>query len=219
MQEPKPHLTIAGRYVVYGLGIVAGLVVFGLLLQACIRAPRYAYALPPGQGYETPAGYMEPDHSWVYYWTMNQLLLQDRRPSYHVYVPPPSYPATFRPWHDDTPYRPKRVYVPAPEPAPYVPTRTNGGFASPPSQPSQRAVAPTRQNGGFTHEERNYTPSAPSRTSGGFSTASKPAPAAPSRTNGGFSSPKASTPPSKQAERPAPSRTSGGFSTTSPKKK
>lgn len=213
--EPTPHITRAGKYLVYGFAAFVGIVLLGLMVQACARQPRVVVAERWTTGYETPQGYMEPDHGVVYYWLLTRVLARDAAPSYHVYVPPPNYPAHYRPWQDDSAYRPR--YVPPPDTAP-APTRRSGGFSTTPDATSP--AGPTRHDGGFSQPA---TVTRPTRESGGFSTT--PQKAAPAdrtpatRTSGGFSGSKAT--PAPKAAPAAPTRSSGGFSdktATKPKK-
>ncbi len=183
------------RLTVILLGVIGVVVLSAVLLSACRRQTVVVAERPWGSGYETSAGYMQPDHGWFYYYMMNRMFWQDTRPSYHIYAPPAGYAPTYRPWyHDDVRYR---VSTPAP-PSAATPARTSGGFVP-------ASSVPTRRSGGFAP-----APQVPTRTSGGFApapsaktaqTPSRPAQAAPTRTSGGFSRPSSS----------APSRTSGGF--------
>lgn len=130
-------------------------------------------------GYETGGGYMQPDHGWWYYHTLYWSTFGMYQPSvtYHVYVPPPGYPTTYRPW-----YRETRPTYQAPA-RPSVDPRRSGGL----SQPSKSATPSPRTGGGFSAAQKSsQAPSSSPRTSGGF--ASTPAPRASSpRTSGGFS--------------------------------
>jgi len=214
-QYPYPKLTESGRFLLYTVGIVVGVVVMAALIVSCNRRPVTTAERPWGQGYETSAGYMQPDHGFMYYWMMNRLLWQDARPTYHVYYPPAGYPSYYRPWRTDIPntvtYRPPTAVTPA---------RTSGGFSSHPTTPSPRstggfspssspsaAPSPSRSTGGFSS-----SPASSPRSTGGFSGSSKPSSASPSpsRTSGGFSKP--SSPSSSP-------RSSGGFSKSSGGKK
>lgn len=148
-----------------------------------------------GQGYESPKGYMQPDHGAFYYWWMTRVLLSDMQPSYHVYVVPPGYPVTYRPW--------------TPQYAPTYQTR------QPAPQPPTGLTASPRTSGGFSGYSQPASPSP--RTSGGFSSRPVPAPSSP-RTSGGFSRPSPSPSPrssggfSGSSSRPSSSpRSSGGF--------
>ena len=214
--EPTPHVTKAGRYLLYTIGTLFVVLVFGMLVQACARQPRVVVAERWTQGYETQAGYMEPDHGFLYYWLLTRVMQREAAPTYHVYVPPPNYPAHYRPWQDDSAYRPR--YVPPPDTAP-APTRRSGGFSATPEPRAGAADAPTRHDGGFSQPA---TVTRPTRESGGFSTTSQkaaPADRTPAtRTSGGFSEGKAT--PALKAAPAAPTRSSGGFSdkTTKPKK-
>lgn len=211
VKEPTPHLTKSGRWLLGTVGIVVGVLAMTMLVISCARVSRMQARAerPWTQGYETPQGYMQPDHGFLYYWMMTSLL-REPQPTYHVYVPPPSYPREYRPWlHYDRETR--AVYTPTqwraveearrPRPAPApVSDRTTGGFSAPPSRSTPSAAPSSRTSGGFSREPSR--PAArPDRTTGGFS---QPAPS--SRTSGGFSS----RPPDKPSA--PPSRTSGGFS-------
>jgi hypothetical protein len=171
--------------------------------------PQYA------QGYESPTGYMQPDHSYLYYWMLyhSTMGMYQPQPVYHVYMIPPGYPSDYRPWRAneyarDTSGR----FVRRPPAA--TPARTSGGF----SQPAQ-SQAPSRTSGGFSRPAPIQTPA--SRTSGEFSPPAVPASTPATRTSGGFDQPK-TTPPASSAprasggfSRPTPSaspRSSGGFS-------
>ncbi len=140
---------------------------------------------PWGQGYETQAGYMQPDHGWVYYWMLSNLLFQSPQPTYHIYQAPIGYPVTYRPW---MPRVERTVTAPAPIAAPSgSTTRRTGGFSSvaTPTTAPARSATPTRSSGGFTPAASPPPPSAaPTRSSGGF--ASRPA-STPTRSSGGFS--------------------------------
>jgi hypothetical protein len=208
---PYPKLTDSGRFLLYTVGVVVCVVVMGALIISCNRRPVHAER-PWGQGYETAQGsYMEPDHSWAYYYMMNRMLWQDARPTYHVYVPPPNHPTYYRPWRTDIPntitYRSPRTAV--------TPARSSGGFAPSPVGTGGSAQTPARTTGGFSRPAAAPSP----RSTGGFS---QPPPA-PARSTGGFSTPKPSSPPptrssggfSKSSSSPpksSPSRSSGGFS-------
>jgi hypothetical protein len=177
------------RYSTFILAADLLAIFLGLTLNACSSAPAYQ-----ATGYETDAGYMQPDHRLL-------LLLADvsrdrsastsRRVSYHVYVPPSGYPTTYRPWYS-------RPSVPSYAPSYTRPLRRTN--ARPDVGRLQRLAvlqpASRRHRG---------APRRRARTSGGFSSyAPRPsAPAAP-RASGGFSAPRPST--------SMPSRTSGGFS-------
>ena len=122
-----------------------------------------------GQGYESDYKgqqvYMQPDHSYLYYWWMYHIFLNNNvQPTYHVYTPPAGAPSTFRPWMDDTPYRPKPDY-----------SSSSGGFSTP-STTSSPSIDWGSSSGGFS--------SSPSFSSGsgGFSSGSY------SSGSGGFSS-------------------------------
>ncbi len=176
--------------------IICGTVLFAVLILAfALHRPRYAQAPTPwGVGYDSTQGYMQPDHSAFYYWMAYNMLWQNPTPTYHVYVPPAGYPASYRPWQAD-PIRP-----------------TYGG-----SQPTYTgAQTPARTSGGFSprvvgDDQPAYSGAqTPARTSGGFSQAPS-APPSTSRTSGGFSS----APPSRPSTTSSPSRTSGGFGSSS----
>lgn len=169
------------RVLVLLIGALTTVTLCALLISAC--RPTYHAERPWGQGYETSAGYMQPDHGWAYYYLMNRLLWQDVSPTYHVYVPPPGYAPSYRPWYRES--RGPVRQAPSPPANAVTPARATGGFTRAPAapQPSPRVTAPSRTSGGFSK------PAAPppSRTSGGFS---KPSSPATSRTSGGFSKPK-----------------------------
>lgn len=236
---PYPKVTESGRFLLYTVGVVVCVVLMAAFIVSCNRRPAQAERAW-GQGYEVPIDggrsvYMEPDHSWFYYYMLNRMLWQDTRPSYHVYMPPAGYAETYRPWYHDT-SRYRLETLPAPmATGTSAPTRTSGGFSqpspgtsqTPTAQPSratsQRDPAPTRTTGGFSQplpatshshqasessQATSQTSTAPSRTTGGFSQPTKStsqSPQAPSRTSGGFSRPLPPPPPPS-------SRTTGGFS-------
>lgn len=129
-----------------------------------------------GQGQETPQGYMEPEHSFYYYYFMYHVLWSNPQPVYHVYIPPPGYDRSYRPWYTDRDryYRPRDV----------PPTSNPVAPVAQPAKPMQPAP---RSTGGFSQPPAPKTQAAP-RSSGGFAPP-KPAPAAP-RSSGGFSSSK-----------------------------
>lgn len=157
------------------------------------------------QGYESPQGYQEPDHSWLYTYMLYNLTFGSYQPSYHVYVVPSGYPSYYRPWYPSPTYRPT-YQAPVYTAPPRVDTRTTGGFQN---APKTNTVAPgttTRTSGGFSPAP---TPAASPRQSGGFSAPSTPsAPRStytppPTRSSGGFSAPSRPSSPSP--------RSSGGF--------
>lgn len=135
-----------------------------------------------GTGYEGPVGYMQPDHGFFYYWMWSSLLLRPVAPSYHIYVPPAGYPASYRPWQ------------PAIRPTLSPPTdvRRTGGFSG----------GDSRRTGGFSWAGRSSaaTTSGSSMRSGGFSSS----PSSSYLRSGGFSS---SSPSSGSSY-----RSGGGFS-------
>lgn len=186
VREPDPHITKAGQYLLWVIGGVIVVLMCGMLISACMRRPvRQQAERPYSQGYETPQGYMQPDHSALYYWMMYSLLRQDVTPTYTIYVPPPGYAPTYRPWHPDPIRTAPTTTMPAP-------TRTSGGFSSTPAKPATPTASPanppTRTSGGFSSTPAKPSPP-PSRTSGGFSSSSspsKPAASSPSRSSGGF---------------------------------
>jgi hypothetical protein len=204
LREPTPHITTSGRYLLGTVGLVAGVLLLSVLIISCSRTARLQARAerPWDQGYETPQGYMQPDHSFFYYWMMTSTFRQPQ-PSYHLYVPPPDYPSHYRPWLDyDRTTRTvrERPRAAAPAASSYTPreapTRDNGGFAP---KAAPRRETPTRDNGGFSRSTPAARP-APTRDTGGF------APKAPPR-----AAPPRAAPSRPAPSRPAPTRSSGGF--------
>jgi hypothetical protein len=102
-----------------------------LTLNACRSAPAYQ-----ATGYETDAGYMQPDHTAFYYWVVYHTTFGYYQPSvtYHVYVPPAGYPATYRPWYRASGTAPLQLRRSTASPN----TRTGGGFSGTTSTPVQQ---------------------------------------------------------------------------------
>ena len=176
-----------------------------LAATACSRAPQPQW----GQGYDSPQGqYMEPDHSYFYYWMMyhSTLGLYQPQPVYHVYVAPAGYPREYRPWQSREYVRDsggRFVRKPPPPPAPR--SQTTGGY----SQSKPTAATPSRSTGGYAQAPAPPV-KASSQTSGGYTAKppSTPPPPKSSQATGGYSS-KPSQPSS---------RATGGYSTTKKKK-
>lgn len=141
---------------------------------SCRRPPPQA-----GQGYESAQGYQQPDHSYLYYWMMYNVLFMHRQPTYHVYQAPRGYPPSYRPWQPaPAAYGGTRpTYQTSPSP------RTTGGFS--PTQTPRPSTSP-RTTGGFSTPTPAPRSSSP-RSSGGFSS-SPSRPSSSPRSSGGFSS-------------------------------
>lgn len=193
--EPNPHVTKAGRWLLYTVGGLAGVILLTVLVNGCIRKAPRVVERPWGQGYDTPTGqYMQPDHGFFYYWMWTQVLRSNVQPTYHVYLPPGGAPTWYRPWHEREYYRDSTGrFTKRPAPAP-----SSGGFTT--SKPAwSSSPSYSKPNSGGFNRSTKPTYSAPSRPSSGGFSAPRSAPSRPS--SGGFSS-RPSTP-----SRPS----SGGF--------
>lgn len=144
-----------------------------LLLSSCGSTPQQAQW---GQGYESPQGYMEPAHSWWYYWLIyhSTLGFYQPYPTYHVYSVPYGYPRDYRPWRATEYTRTPSGAVVRQAPSAATPAPSAGGFAKPMIR-DPRADA-SRSAGGFSKPAAprpSPAPRAPTRSSGGFSSGSR----------------------------------------------
>lgn len=146
-------------------------------------------------GYEASAGYYQPDHSWLYYWVMMNIMQSSIQPSYSVYVPPAGYPPSYRPWMP----APKAAVAPLVNAQPATPGTgalsqkpVTGAFrASSGFTPSAKTPAPS--SGGSYRSSSGFTRSSPSsgssyRGSSSFSSSSSRSSASSGsfRSSGGF---------------------------------
>jgi hypothetical protein len=181
------------------------------------------------QGYESPNGYMQPDHGYFYYWMLyhTSFGMYQPQPVYHVYVIPQGYPSDYRPWRAREYMRDTSGRFVRRPPSAVTPARSTGGFANQ-SAPgtftngtSDRhsiespTTSPTdRKSGGFAKPPNDSgVPSfevSPDRKSGGFAKSAEATPTT-TRQSGGFAK---QADPSKAASPATTTRQSGGFAKT-----